>query len=97
MLLLDDDDQLPNSATEAEASLATSLGDERLAEIDAALTRGARSSWLKVARIVHEALEAGGFSPWDDACVHLHVRRVGRLVSARVFRLSGRSAPASLE
>jgi hypothetical protein len=89
MLLLDDNDELPDAPTVGESSFVASLTVERFAEIDAALTRSARTSWLKVARIVHEALEAGGFSPWDDGCVHLHVRRVGCLVSADVFDAKG--------
>jgi hypothetical protein len=89
MLLLDDDDELPDSPTPGEASLAASMGAARLAEIDGALARSARASWLKVARVVHDALESGQFDPRDDASLHLHVRRVSLLVAAGILEAKG--------
>jgi hypothetical protein len=52
-----------------------------LESIDAALLRAATGRWLKVARVVCDALKAGGFSTSDDA-LDLHVRRLIRLVES---------------
>jgi len=89
MLLLDDDDELPSIPTEGEASLLAELGTTSLGRIDEALTRCARKDWLKVARIVHEAMDVGGFDHWDDPSLHLHVRRVIFLVNAGVLEAQG--------
>lgn len=89
MLLLDDDDELPSVPTKGEASLATVLGAARLGRIDEALTNSAGANWHKVARIVYDAVKSGGFDHWDDSCLHLHVRRVIRLVDIGVFEAQG--------
>lgn len=66
MLLLDDDDELTASPEPGESELVTQLGSARLEAIDAALISHARPRWLKVARIVSDALSSGGFAFEDD-------------------------------
>jgi hypothetical protein len=89
MLLLDDDDELPLLPDEAEARLETGLDEEGVRAIDEALRRHARRGWLKVARVVIDALVAGGFGSSDEVSVRLHVRRVIFLVDSGVFEAQG--------
>jgi hypothetical protein len=89
VLLLDDDDALPLSPDDAEIGLASQLGSDGLEAIDAALTKHAQPGWLKVARVVYEALAAGGFSTSDESHVRLHVRRLISLVAAGVLEPRG--------
>ena len=88
MLLLDDDDELPESPEPGEVVLAARLGLNGLQAIDAALVGHARSTWLKVARVVHEALDSGCFAVEDDT-VDLHVRRVVSLVASGKLESQG--------
>jgi len=88
MLLLDDDDELPESPVPSEVVLAARVGLNGLQAIDAALVCHAKPTWLKVARVVHEALDAGGFAVEDDT-VDLHVRRVVSLVASGKLELQG--------
>jgi hypothetical protein len=82
MLLLDDDDQLSDSPTEEETLLAESLGAAGLLAIDEAIgNASSRTRWLKVARVVVDAIRAAGFST-EEAHVQLHVRRTIALVSS---------------
>jgi hypothetical protein len=89
MLLLDDDDELPSQPDEAETSLSGELGDAGLRAIDDALRKSARRSWLKVAHVVFDALKAGGLDPFDDASLHLYVRRVVSLVDSGSLEAQG--------
>jgi hypothetical protein len=89
MLLLDDDDELPAQPEEAEAKLSIELGDSGLLAIDEAIRKSARSSWLKVARVVFDALTAGGFKTSDDAHIDVHVRRVISLVDSGALEAKG--------
>jgi hypothetical protein len=88
MLLLDDADELPAIPEPSESELVTRLGSVRLEAIDAALISHARSRWLKVARIVSDALSSGGFA-FDDDIVALHARRVGALVALGLLEGQG--------
>jgi Protein of unknown function len=88
MLLLDDSDELPVSPTEGETELVNSLGPTGLAAIDAAIVGATRSRWMKVAMVVHVAIESGGFEI-DDASVDLHTRRVIALVDAGHLEAQG--------
>ncbi len=88
MLLLDDDDELPTLPGEEELELSLQLGSETLLAIDAALVDHARAQWLKVARVVHDAIKARGFA-FDDSVIDLHVRRVIQLVDANVLEAQG--------
>jgi hypothetical protein len=88
MLLLDDDDELPAWPTEDETALVTSLGPTGLAAIDEAIVAATRSRWMKVAMVVHIAVESGGFSI-GDALVDLHTRRVIALVEAGTLEAQG--------
>ncbi|MEO8904121.1 MAG: hypothetical protein ABI627_21595 [Polyangiaceae bacterium] len=82
MLLLDDDDELPHSPDEGEATLAAEIGVAGIDAIDASLLEHAQLGWLKVARVVLDALKASGLPPSDDSHIRLHVRRVIGLVNA---------------
>jgi hypothetical protein len=88
MLPVDDDDQVPESATDAERSLIASLGTEGIAAIDDALLKAAGPRWQKVASVVLDAIRAGGF-PTEDDQVILHVRRIVALVDARKLEAQG--------
>jgi hypothetical protein len=81
MLLLDDEDRLSDWPNEAETLLAASLGTAGLLAIDQAIVNAAQTRWLKVARVVVDAIMAAGFS-MEEAQVQLHVRRTIALVSA---------------
>ena len=89
MLLLDDDDELPRSPAVGEATLTAQLGADGLRAIDAALQRYTRGPWLKAARVVSEAVAAGGFSLGDDSHIELHVRRLIVLVDSGVLEGQG--------
>lgn len=89
MLLLDDEDELPRSADEAEALVLTNLGPDGLKQIDANIRKCARPAWLKVARVVADALAAGEFPLDDENIVRVHLRRVGALVEAGVLESRG--------
>lgn len=88
MLLWDDEDQVTPVPTAGEAALVASLGRAGLAAIDAAILKATRPRWLKVARVVVDAVKAGGFATDDDA-VQLHVRRVVALVDAAKLAAQG--------
>jgi len=88
MLLLDDDDELPALPEPGEFALTEQLGPHGLHMVDDALLAHAKPTWLKVARIVHDALNSGGFAIEDDA-VDLHVRRVGELVRSGLLDAQG--------
>lgn len=81
MLLLDDQDRLPNSPADRETRLAESLGSTGLAAIDEAIVRATTPRWSKVARVVVDAIKAGRLST-DEEQVQLHVRRIIALVTA---------------
>jgi len=87
MLLVDDDERVPDSPSEEERLLTASLGPQGLLAIDEAILAAARPVGMKVARIVIDAIEAGGHST-EDAQVCVHVRRIVALVEAG--RLVGR-------
>ena len=69
-------------------SVTESLGEKGLAAIDRALLGATRPKWLKVARVVHDALEVGGFST-DDEYVQVHVRRIIALVKGGTLEAQG--------
>jgi hypothetical protein len=96
MLLLYDEDELSASPDEAERALAVELGAEGLRKIDASIVGSLKAlgpgRW-KVARVIADALHAGGFSYSDpnlDAVVNLHARRVQELVASGAFKYKGR-------
>jgi hypothetical protein len=88
MLLLDDDDELPNLPDEGETNLQRQLGPEALRAIDAAIVANAGPQWLKVARVVHDVIKSQGL-PFEDAVVDLHVRRVIELVQSNRLEAQG--------
>lgn len=75
MLLLDDDDELPEQPDEQEKELAERLGSSGLAAIDATLLACTGKVQHKVARIIARALDAGGFPPADNY-IAVHARRL---------------------
>jgi hypothetical protein len=89
MLLFDDADELPSQPDEAEARLTGELGDAGVRTIDDAIGKSARHQWLKVARVIIDALKAGGFKTSDDTAIHLHVRRVIHLVDSGALEAKG--------
>jgi len=88
MLSPEGQEELPLTPDAEETALATRLGPAGLQAIDAALTSSARPAWLKVARVVSDALKAGGF-PTDDNYFRLHVHRVIALIEAGVLEVQG--------
>jgi hypothetical protein len=88
MLLVHDADRVPDSPTEGEMSLTESLGEKGLAAIDDAILGAAGPKWMKVARVVFDALKAGGFST-EDENVQVHVRRVIALVKGHKLEAHG--------
>jgi hypothetical protein len=88
LLLLDDDDELPALPEDGESNLAAQLGPDALRAIDTAIVDHTRLRWLKVARIVYDAIRTGNF-PVEDAIVELHVRRVILLVQPNVLEGKG--------
>ena len=88
MLLVNDEDRVSESPMDAERSLTASLGPEGIAAIDVALLSAAGPKWSKVARIVFDAIKAGGFATADEQ-VQLHVRRIVALVDARKLEAQG--------
>jgi hypothetical protein len=88
MVLVHDEDRVPESPTEDEASLTESLGEKGLAAIDAAILGATGPKFMKVARVVSDALEVGGFST-EDENVQVHVRRVIALVKADKLEAQG--------
>src|SRR5215831_14519152 len=85
MSLWEEEDAIPASPNEDEARLTAQLGAEGLRTIDANLARQVRRWPSKVARVVGDALKAGGFSIHDRASFDLHVRRVIGLVESGVL------------
>lgn len=88
MLLLDDEDELPVSPEDEEQALASELGAEGLNKIDRAIVGSSKSNWLKVARVIHDAMKIGGF-PLSDATVDLHARRVMEVVASGALEAQG--------
>lgn len=89
LLLLHDDDELPEVPDEHESQFAATFTVDRLRGIDATLTRCARDRWLKVARVVIDALSLAGLPKTDDRYAALHVRRVIVLVESGVLEAQG--------
>jgi hypothetical protein len=83
-----DDYELPAVAGESERLLAESLGTAGIRSIDAAITKATPPRWSKVARVVSDALEAGGSST-DEPEFELHVRRVIVLVESGALEAKG--------
>jgi hypothetical protein len=88
LLLLYDEGELPVSPDEDEQALSSELGAEGLCKIDEAIVRSSKANWLKVARVIAEAITAGGF-PCSDAVVNLHARRVMEMVASGALESRG--------
>src|SRR5262245_45526417 len=83
-----DDWELPTAASESERGLAESLGPAGLQLIDDAITKAAQSRWLKVAKVVSDAMKAGGYSG-DEPELELAVRRVILLAGSGALEAQG--------
>jgi len=83
-----DDWVLPTVASESERALAESLGPAGLQSIDDAITKATQPPWLKVARVVSDAMKAGGYVG-DEPDFELHVRRVIVLVESGALEAQG--------
>jgi hypothetical protein len=85
-----DDDEwlLPASPTQEETELVRALGPNGLKAVDDAIVKATQRRWLKVARIVTDAIEAGGFSIAEDQ-LDLHVRRIIALVKVGTLESQG--------
>jgi hypothetical protein len=89
VLLVDDDDLLPEVPDDAEARLVAEIGTDRLRVIDEDLRKHVRERWMKVARIVADCMRQTGFSFDDENAVRLHVRRMKALVDSGVIEGEG--------
>jgi hypothetical protein len=89
MLLLDDQAELSAQPDEVETALGAQLGEQGLSAIDDTLKEHTQRRWLKVARVVLDALTAGGAPVSNETCIALYVRRVIALVDAGVFEAQG--------
>lgn len=89
MLLLDDNDELPSQPTDEELAFGEALGSVGQSAIDAALLKHAQKRWLKVARVVSQAMADSGHDVWQDAKLQFCVRRVIRLVDSGVLEAQG--------
>ena len=79
---------MPEAPTEAENLLTDSLGPQVLLAIDEAIMNATRPKWMKVARVVVDAIHAGGFTTEDEQ-VQLHVRRIIALAVAGKIEAQG--------
>jgi hypothetical protein len=88
MLLLNDEDELPNDPSDKETSFVSQLGTNGLEAIEARIVACTTHNWSKVARIVLQALSIGGFAITDEI-VNVHVRLVAKLVISGVLESQG--------
>ncbi|MBK8814826.1 MAG: hypothetical protein IPN42_04625 [Methylococcaceae bacterium] len=88
MLLLDDEDELPAFPQEEEQALAFELGIYGLSKIDEAIVNNTKANWSKVARVISEAITAGGLN-YSEATINLHTRRVMLLVESGALESQG--------
>jgi hypothetical protein len=89
VLLLDDDDELAETPSANEVAFAGALGPEQVAVIDERLLRQSANEQRKVARVIFDALDDGGFDAWDDGCLEFHARRVIALADAGRLEVFG--------
>jgi hypothetical protein len=83
-----DDWKLPALASDGERLLAESLGPAGLESIDHAIAKATPQLFSKVARVVSDAMKAGGYSD-EESAFELHVRRVIVLVEAGALEAQG--------
>ncbi|HRI68309.1 MAG TPA: hypothetical protein PK156_28965 [Polyangium sp.] len=76
-----DEWQLPDDPDNDEAKLAHELGPDGLAKADATLIKWVRPRWLKVARVLIDAIEADDFAI-TNSLVRVYLRRLIGLVDA---------------
>ena len=61
MLLIDDDDAMPESPTQEELAFFAGLSEEECRQIDARLLAACGPRFLELARAVSEAMNSGGY------------------------------------
>lgn len=88
VLLLDDDDKLSETPGDTELALAAKLGAD-VALIDERILQHTLARYMKVARVVIDAVNAGGFDAWDDGVMELHTRRVIALGALGKLEIAG--------
>jgi hypothetical protein len=88
MLLLDDEDQLASTPSPDELAFMAAIGAEGVEAVERAILGCTRVRWLKVARVVHDALSSNGFTA-SDGVVAMHTRLIGVLVRRRALESQG--------
>ncbi len=88
MLLLDDEIEISIPVGLDEIEFTARLGPNEIEAIDTSLTQCAKPHFLKVARLVFDAINASGYDLSDDI-VFVHVRRLMLLVEAGVLHSQG--------
>jgi hypothetical protein len=83
-----DDWKLPELTSDSERLLAESLGPAGLESIDHAIAKATTPIFSKVARVVSDAMKAGGYAG-EEAEFELHVRRVILLVESGALEAQG--------
>ncbi|WP_053231352.1 hypothetical protein [Sandaracinus amylolyticus] len=82
MLLRDDDDILPDAASDLERAFVDSLDADERRAVESRILSAAQRHWLKAARVVWDAIDASDYDVWDASVVHAHVRALAGLVGA---------------
>lgn len=80
MLLIDDEDELPEGPSNEETALSASLGEIGIREIDERICSSLSDHWEKTAKIIFDVMQTGNFN-FTEESVDLHVRRVIHLNS----------------
>jgi len=88
MLLLDDEDVLSEEPSADEVAFRTVLAADGIAAVENAIVNCVRPSWLKVARIVYDALSQNGQQA-SDPTICLYARTVGVLVERGILQAQG--------
>lgn len=75
MLLIDDDDELPEISSDEEEAFFKSIGEVGLEQIDDRILNALSDHWEKVAKVIFDAMQDGGFD-FSEEIVDFHARRV---------------------
>ncbi len=83
-----DESQLPAEPDDSETVLAQQLGPAGLEAIDHKIMTHAQPHWLKLARVLWDAMQAGDLAE-SDTCMALHVHRAIKLVEPGLLEGQG--------
>ncbi len=75
MLLIHDEDELPENPYEEEIMITDSIDEVGLKDIDDRILNALSDHWAKVAKVIFDVMQAGGFE-FSEELVDLHARRV---------------------